>query len=185
MEQQRRAWWLTPVLVAVLVIAVVPDEARPTVDVGGVARAVQAHADQLGQLGQVGVVPGGRPAGATAGMAAARFAASQLRDRYAWGAAGPDAWDCSGLTRAAWAKAGVRLPRAAADQYQATVRIHPSQARAGDLVFYPSRGPTGWHVAIVSGPGRMVEAAGAAIRVRETRIRPGARGYGRPTVGGR
>jgi cell wall-associated NlpC family hydrolase len=124
------------------------------------------------------------PAGAPS-PAAARAVAFALRQRgkpYRWGAEGPDAFDCSGLTWAAWRAAGVAIPRTAAGQLAGlppvTGRLQP-----GDLLIYPSRGPSRRHVALVVARGRMVEALGHGIPVRSTSIRGGYLGAVRPGAG--
>ncbi|MGY4684453.1 C40 family peptidase [Micromonospora aurantiaca (nom. illeg.)] len=66
------------------------------------------------------------------------FALAQRGKPYVWGAEGPDSYDCSGLMMAAWAKAGVRIPRVTAEQVHAGVAV-PSLAAMlpGDLIFIP------------------------------------------------
>ncbi|MEU1398393.1 C40 family peptidase [Micromonospora zamorensis] len=66
------------------------------------------------------------------------FTLAQRGKPYVWGAEGPDSYDCSGLMMAAWAKAGVRIPRVTADQVHTGVAV-PSLAamRPGDLIFIP------------------------------------------------
>jgi cell wall-associated NlpC family hydrolase len=84
-------------------------------------------------------------AGAPNGVGAARYALHQLGKPYLFGAAGPDAFDCSGLTMAAWASQGVQLPHytagPATPDWQLTwgspEPVDLSQAQAGDLVFIP------------------------------------------------
>src|SRR5579872_6019425 len=70
------------------------------------------------------------------GSVALVWALQQLGKPYLWGAAGPDAYDCSGLALRAWEAAGVQLPRVAADQYGAGVHVPVGDAEAGDLVFF-------------------------------------------------
>jgi cell wall-associated NlpC family hydrolase len=126
--------------------------------------------------------PGARPA---PGSRAARAVAFVLRQRgkpYRWGAQGPGAYDCSGLTWAAWRAAGVTIPRTAAGQLSGLARVR-GRFQPGDLVIYPSRGPSGRHVAMVVGRGRMVEALGRGIPVRSTSIRGGWLGAVRPRAG--
>ena len=128
-------------------------------------------------------LPGAGPAvGPPRSPAAARavaFALAQRGKPYRWGAEGPDAFDCSGLTWAAWRAAGVAIPRTAAGQLAGlppvTGRLQP-----GDLLIYRSRGPTGRHVAMVVGSGRMVEALGRGLPIRSTSIRRGYLGAVRP-----
>jgi len=73
-----------------------------------------------------------------------RYALAQLGKPYVWAAAGPDAFDCSGLTMAAWAAAGVPLPHQAAAQTGSGVPspTNLSQAVAGDLVMIPGANGT-------------------------------------------
>jgi len=129
-----------------------------------------------------------RLAGPSAGAAsprAARAVAFALRQRgkpYRWGAEGPGAFDCSGLVWAAWRAAGVAIPRTAAAQLAGLPRVG-GRLRPGDLLVYRSDGPTGRHVAMVVGGGRMVEALGRAVPVRVTGLRGGWLGAVRP--GGR
>jgi hypothetical protein len=130
--------------------------------------------------------PATRPPAAGAGEGrvgrAVAFALAQRGKPYRWGAQGPDAYDCSGLTWAAWQHAGVSIPRTAAGQLAGLPRAG-ARLLPGDLVIYASDGPSGRHVAIVVGPGRMVEALGRGVPVRSTPIRPGWLGAVRPGAG--
>jgi cell wall-associated NlpC family hydrolase len=110
------------------------------------------------------------------------FALGQRGKPYRWGAEGPGAYDCSGLTWAAWRAAGVAIPRTAAGQLAGLSRAR-GRLKPGDLLVYPSRGPTRRHVAMVVGRGRMVEALGRGIPVRSTSIRHGWLGAVRPAAG--
>ena len=80
---------------------------------------------------------------------------------YVWGAAGPASFDCSGLVQWAFAQAGVRMPRVAADQARTGPAVPVSQLQPGDLLFYHTD-PTdpGYisHVAIYIGNGEMIQA---------------------------
>jgi cell wall-associated NlpC family hydrolase len=86
-----------------------------------------------------------------------------------WGAAGPAAFDCSGLVQWAFAQAGVRMPRVAADQARTGPAVPVSQLAAGDLLFYHTD-PTapGYisHVAIYLGNGWMIEAPQPGLDVQ-------------------
>jgi cell wall-associated NlpC family hydrolase len=101
-----------------------------------------------------------RPAPTTAvsGSAAAAvdFAMAQVGDAYVYGAAGPDAWDCSGLTMGAWAAAGVSLPHSSSGQMGSGTPVSMSELQPGDLVFYYS--PVS-HVALYIGNGQIVHAS--------------------------
>jgi cell wall-associated NlpC family hydrolase len=113
---------------------------------------------------------------------AVAFALAQRGKPYQWGAEGPQAFDCSGLTWAAWRAAGVAIPRTAAGQLAGLPRAR-GRLQPGDLLIYPSRGPSRRHVAMVVGPGRMVEAPGRGIPVRSTSLRPRYLGAVRPEGG--
>ena len=96
--------------------------------------------------------------------AAVAYAMAQVGKSYVYGAAGPSAFDCSGLTMMAWAQAGVALPHSSGAQYGSGPRVAASDLRPGDLVFYYS--PIS-HVGIYIGNGLIVDAAnpGAGVRV--------------------
>ncbi|HVE27085.1 MAG TPA: NlpC/P60 family protein [Sporichthya sp.] len=93
---------------------------------------------------------------------AIQFALAQLGDRYVWGASGPDGFDCSGLTMAAWRQAGVSLPHSSAQQYYSGDKIPRSELQPGDLVYFYS--PIS-HVGIYIGNGKMVHAPNPSRRV--------------------
>jgi cell wall-associated NlpC family hydrolase len=125
------------------------------------------------------------PAPAAEDAQAARavaFALAQRGKPYRWGAEGPHAYDCSGLTWAAWQAAGVMIPRTAAGQLAGLPRAR-GRLQPGDLLIYRSSGPSRRHVAMVVGAGRMVEAPGRGIPIRSTSIRRGYLGAVRPGGG--
>jgi cell wall-associated NlpC family hydrolase len=126
--------------------------------------------------------PGARPASGSRSARAVAFALAQRGKPYRWGAQGPHAFDCSGLTWAAWRAAGVTIPRTAAGQLAGLPRVR-GQVRPGDLLIYRTDGPSRRHVAMVVGRGRMVEALGRGIPVRSTSIRLGYLGAIRPGAG--
>jgi cell wall-associated NlpC family hydrolase len=138
---------------------------------------------ELPTPGAAGVPPAaGAPSPGAA--RAVRFALAQRGKPYRWGAEGPAAFDCSGLTWAAWRAAGVAIPRTAAGQLGALPRVGGRLA-PGDLVIYRSRGPSGRHVAMVVGQGRMVEVPGRGVPVRLTGLRGRWLGAVRPEAAGR
>jgi cell wall-associated NlpC family hydrolase len=110
---------------------------------------------------------------------AVAFALGQRGKPYRWGAEGPAAFDCSGLTWAAWRAAGVTIPRTAAAQLAGLPRVK-GRLQPGDLVIYRTNGPSRRHVALVIGRGRMVEARNRATGVLTSRVRPGRIGAVRP-----
>ncbi len=95
--------------------------------------------------------------------AAVRFAMAQVGDAYVYGAAGPSAWDCSGLTMVAWGAAGVSLPHNAAGQMGYGTPVSQSQLQPGDLVFYYS--PV-THVGMYIGHGMIVNAENPSVGVK-------------------
>ena len=88
--------------------------------------------------------------------AAVQYALSQVGDAYVYGAAGPSAYDCSGLTMMAWAQAGVSLPHSSSAQMGSGTPVSQSDLAPGDLVFYYS--PVS-HVGIYIGNGQIAHAA--------------------------
>ncbi len=116
--------------------------------------------------------PNGRAAAAVA------FAKAQVGKGYVYATSGPSTFDCSGLTAAAWAAAGVGLAHYSGAQYQETIRIGPGDLQPGDLVFYGPGGAN--HVEIYIGGGMVVSAANPAEGVITAGVRYGsASGYGR------
>jgi cell wall-associated NlpC family hydrolase len=79
----------------------------------------------------------------------------QLGKPYKWAAAGPDRFDCSGLTMWVWGKAGVSLPHQSRAQYAGGRKVAKSDLQPGDLTFY---GSPIHHVGIYIGGGRMISA---------------------------
>ncbi|WP_232675764.1 C40 family peptidase [Nocardioides sp. R-C-SC26] len=106
--------------------------------------------------------------------AAVQFALSQVGDAYVYGAAGPSAWDCSGLTMVAWAQAGVSLPHSSSAQYGTGTHVAASDLQPGDLVFYYS--PIS-HVGMYIGNGLIAHAANPSAGVRVSDL------YSMPYVG--
>lgn len=126
---------------------------------------------------------GSTPAAQTALNAAMRY----VNQMYAWGGGsltgpsegfGPDAgvigFDCSGLTRYAYAQAGITLPRVAADQYAALPKV--AALEPGDLVFYatdPAVASTIHHVAMYLGNNQLIEAPESGERIHVAAMRYG------------
>ncbi|NUS72574.1 MAG: hypothetical protein HOQ05_04120 [Corynebacteriales bacterium] len=84
-----------------------------------------------------------------------RFAFDQQGKPYQFAAAGPSAYDCSGLTAAAWGRAGVQMAHSARQQYASFPHVSPNDLQPGDLVFY---GEPIYHVALYAGDGQVVHA---------------------------
>jgi cell wall-associated NlpC family hydrolase len=98
------------------------------------------------------------------GGPAVAYAKAQIGKSYVYGAAGPDSFDCSGLTMAAWSQAGVSLPHSSSAQYSSGQHISESELQPGDLVFYYS--PIS-HVGMYIGDGQIVNALnpGSGVQV--------------------
>jgi cell wall-associated NlpC family hydrolase len=116
-----------------------------------------------------------RRAGRATGAArqAVAFAMAQIGKPYLWGASGPSAYDCSGLTMAAYRSAGVGLPRVSRSQWYAGPHVGLGELAPGDLVFfaYNTGAPsTIHHVGMYIGGGAMVEAQYTGARVRTASI---------------
>jgi len=110
------------------------------------------------------------------GQAAVDWARTRLGIMYGWGATGPDAYDCSGLTMRAWQAAGVNLNRTSRDQYKQVLKISYSDLRVGDLLFWstdPNNADAIYHVAMWAGNGQIVEAPSEGKPVRVTAMRWG------------
>ncbi|MGY0062506.1 NlpC/P60 family protein [Streptomyces sp. LZ34] len=82
---------------------------------------------------------------------------------YAWGQAGPTAFDCSGLTQWAYGRAGVAIPRTSQQQASAGHQVALSHIRPGDLVVYRS---DAGHVGMYAGNGQVIHAPYPGARVR-------------------
>lgn len=114
------------------------------------------------------------PSDASVAATVIAFARAQIGEPYVFGAAGPDSWDCSGLTMGAFASAGRDIGGHGVNvQYQlasSTGRLVPySAAEPGDLLFYGSGDL--YHVAIYAGGGTMIEAPYPGNSVREVPVR--------------
>ncbi|MGW3289054.1 NlpC/P60 family protein [Streptomyces sp. NPDC001002] len=104
---------------------------------------------------------------ATKAAKALAFARAQVGKPYVWGATGPDSYDCSGLTQAAWKAAGVTLPRVTYDQVNAGTTVSLADAQPGDLVFFYDDIS---HVGLYIGNGMMIHAPKPGAYVREESI---------------
>ena len=99
----------------------------------------------------------------TQGGKAVAFAYAQLGKPYQWGATGPGSFDCSGLAQAAWAAAGVSIPRTTYAQWAALPHISTSALEPGDLLYFDGIG----HVAIYVGGGYLIDAPQTGMDVQK------------------
>lgn len=108
-----------------------------------------------------------------------RVARRQNGDPYAYGAAGPNRFDCSGLTQFVYRVAlGKRLPHSSSAQVGRTKRITRKAARPGDLVFFHDGGGV-YHVAVYAGGNRIWHAPGTGKRVTRAQIWTRSHFFGR------
>lgn len=103
---------------------------------------------------------------------AVKYAYNQLGKPYEFGAAGPDTFDCSGLTRAAWLAAGVSIPHSSSEQYNTLPnKVAQENLAPGDLVIFYS---DMHHVGIYIGSGQVIHAPqpGDVVRVANMSAMP-------------
>ena len=135
-----------------------------TLDSLTTAQQAQVAADTIGGTSSGTTASGGGepgsapvaytgPTGTQADKAVA-FAYAQLGKPYVYGATGPDSYDCSGLVQAAWAAAGVAIPRTTFEDWDDLQHIPVSEMVPGDLIIYDGEG----HVAIYVGDGYIIDA---------------------------
>ncbi|QES46221.1 hypothetical protein DEJ49_24965 [Streptomyces venezuelae] len=149
-------------------------------------RAEEAHTAEAQEKFMASRALGGSPARrapSRQGDTAVDYAVRQIGRPYKWGAEGPKAFDCSGLTQRAWAHAGRKIPRTSQEQWKELRRIPLSKLRPGDLVVYF---PKATHVALYLGDGKVVQAPrpGARVKVSPIAANP-VLGAVRPDPGGR
>ncbi|BCM69457.1 MULTISPECIES: C40 family peptidase [Streptomyces] len=161
-----------------LLAALTPDQ------LAAIARLEQQGVTEAQQrLTTAGALPADAPA-SPAGDRAVRYAMDQIGKPYRWGAKGPDAYDCSGLTSQAWSQAGTPVPRTSQEQWDQLGKVPLNRLRPGDLVVYF---PEATHVAMYVGDGKVVQAPRPGEKVTVSPIasypilgavRPGTAGRG-------
>ncbi|MFF4837603.1 C40 family peptidase [Streptomyces sp. NPDC001315] len=144
------------------------------------ARAGTASALTIAAVGGSIVAPGftSEAAAATTATKALQIAASKKGSPYQYGATGPRRFDCSGLTLYSFKKAGKKLPRTAAQQYNKTHHISARSRKPGDLVFFHS-GSSVYHVGIYAGKGKIWHAPKTGDVVRLQKLWTTSVWYGR------
>ncbi len=139
-------------------IAKLLDSEKATLDTLTVPQQQQVQANSLGGTGGV---TSGTYTGPTTTQAdkAIQFAYEQLGCPYVYGSPGPCnlGYDCSGLVQAAWAHAGLTIPRDTYEQWAALPHISLSALQPGDLIYYNGIG----HVAMYIGDGYIIDAPSA------------------------
>lgn len=113
--------------------------------------------------------PGSAPARPPSrrGDEALDYAVRQIGKPYKWGAEGPKAFDCSGLTSRAWAAAGKDIPRTSQEQWAQLRRVSLRKLRPGDLIVYFRKAT---HVALYLGDGMVIQAPRPGARVKVSPI---------------
>lgn len=131
--------------------------------------------DQAESTGRYGLPADYRiPAASPQAVAAVSFALAQLGKPYQWGAEGPDRFDCSGLTQAAWARAGFAISRTTYGQINDGVATDLARLAPGDLVLTPGSDGTlamPGHVGIYIGRGLVAAAPKTGDVVKVTTLR--------------
>ncbi|MGW2718042.1 NlpC/P60 family protein [Streptomyces sp. NPDC001492] len=127
----------------------------------------EAAARDSGSSAGSGSTSAGDSSYATKAEKALAFARAQIGKPYVWGATGPDSYDCSGLTQAAWKAAGVDLPRTTYDQVNAGTTVSLTDAQPGDLIFFYDDIS---HVGLYIGNGMMIHAPKPGAYVREESV---------------
>jgi cell wall-associated NlpC family hydrolase len=139
---------------------------RLTVEEQQAAAAVASHDDRASRDSRDEPLAATGPvvASSQAAQIAVDTAMAQRGKPYVWAAAGPDSFDCSGLTQFAYAAAGVGLPHSSRMQSGMGQPVSRDQLQPGDLVFFYS--PVS-HVGIYIGNGQMVHAptSGDVVKV--------------------
>jgi cell wall-associated NlpC family hydrolase len=125
-------------------------QAQVTADTIGAGGSASGSSSS-GQSGSQPTYTG--PTGSQADKAVA-FAYAQLGKPYVYGATGPSSYDCSGLVQAAWAAAGVAIPRTTFEDWDDLQHIPVSEMVPGDLIIYDGEG----HVAMYVGDGYIIDA---------------------------
>jgi len=94
------------------------------------------------------------------------FAYAQIGKPYVFGASGPNSYDCSGLTSAAWASVGISIPRTSEEQWAGLPHVPTSDMQPGDILVFNGAG----HVGIYVGGGMMIDAPHTGLDVQKVAL---------------
>jgi cell wall-associated NlpC family hydrolase len=121
-----------------------------------------------GTTGGTGGTGGTKYTGPTSTQAqkAVAFAYAQLGKPYVFGAAGPNSFDCSGLTMSAWAAAGISIPRVSYDQISALPSVPLNALQPGDILGFAGNS----HVAIYVGGNELIDAPHTGLNVEKVAL---------------
>ncbi|MGY1778173.1 C40 family peptidase [Geodermatophilus sp. SYSU D00804] len=131
-------------------------QAGPGADGGAGGESAPATAGTRAAAPAPAPAPSAGSGGSGAAQTAVQTALAQVGDPYVWGAGGPNAFDCSGLTQYAYAAAGISLPHSSSMQSRMGTAVSRADLQPGDLIFYYS--PVS-HVSMYIGNGQMVHAS--------------------------
>ena len=156
-----------------------------------VQQEAQRRAEEEARLAQARYAGGGNgngnpelfpnlPPPGPAAAAAIDFARAQLGKPYVYAAAGPNSYDCSGLTMASYAAAGISLPHYSGAQYTSLPHVPLNAMQPGDLVFWGAGGSQ--HVGIYVGNGLMIHAPHTGDVVKIAPVYGSPVGAARPGV---
>ncbi|MEH7332797.1 NlpC/P60 family protein [Neobacillus drentensis] len=112
-----------------------------------------------------GLIGGHKTEAASFGDTVTDIALDYIGVPYVWGGSSPSGFDCSGFTSYTYKKAGVTLPRTAADQYTKGQAVSKSNLVDGDLVFFSTYKAGASHVGIYIGDNKFVHASSNGVKV--------------------
>jgi cell wall-associated NlpC family hydrolase len=156
----RRLRWLVPIAACALPCAEASAAPAPTTE--SPFPPVEARVARAAQAKTLRAIASHRQR-ETRAAGVVDTAAAQIGDGYAWGGSGPDAFDCSGLTAFAFARAGIALPHTSQGQAAKGTPVARDDIRPGDLVFFSTAGPGPSHVGIATSPRTVVSATNAGV----------------------
>ena len=94
------------------------------------------------------------------------YAREMLGKRYLYGGDSPAGFDCSGLVKYSYGRAGISMPRNTKSQRRMSVLVSMHSLREGDLLFFDQEGKKKSHVGIYLGNGRFIHAPSSGGKVR-------------------
>jgi cell wall-associated NlpC family hydrolase len=158
-----------PSYVSDVTISETPSTEAPTTASGTASPARRRFSTRVAAVALAGAAAVSLGACTTGGgsSSAVRVAAAQAGEPYVYGAAGPNAFDCSGFVQYVYGQTGKSIPRTSSAQQAAATPVSRSAARPGDIVFI---GSPAYHVGIYAGNGMMWTAPKSGDVVKLQRI---------------
>ncbi|MGW1835749.1 C40 family peptidase [Streptomyces sp. BBFR2] len=139
-------------------------------------KAAEAQQVRASRSADRTLLTGGEPSGSTdstpstgaTGSTATllSFLRAQVGKAYVMGATGPSAYDCSGLTQAAFRQIGIELPRVSQSQSTAGTQVGLGNLQVGDILYWGSAG-SAYHVGVYVGNGNFIGAQNSSTGVVE------------------